>query len=453
MFREGYNPSNQETPENQHEQEQPIVDFILEKSREIEPSMVRNYTAIHENPELGGEEYETAARIKQQLEDLGIEILGESIGLKGSQGHYEFSGTNLVARIAGKEDGPTIALRADMDALPIQETESNLPRSKKENVMHACGHDAHVAGLLGAAEILKELADRKELDGNILLLFQSNEEHINQKEGGAVQIIKFLEEKGLRKDIDAFFAQHVFTLLERGQLEFKEGTQLASVGEVNITLKGPGGHIFNVYDKPSLNRILSNATAKLDDVFKEMYNQKIALVASPMPIYKGGKGNILPSEAESTFSVRITSPEYKEKFSEILQTIKNTIEETVQEEPDYKTVEVGIKVSAGTRPLVHRSSDLINLVDQSANEALTNYKHIEKGEMAGDDFAFYLEELRERQIPGLHVSIGAANSKEGYPKVGHHRGDFKIDPGVLKDMAALHATFAVNAINYFKKNK
>jgi len=127
------------------------VDFVRERAKELLPMLCEQYAVLHEHPELGGEEFRTAEQIKKFLEAEGIEIVGEKIGsIKGSKG------TGIVARIKGKEGGPTIALRADMDALPLQENKDHNHCSQEGNKMHACGHDAHMTGLIGGAIITDE---------------------------------------------------------------------------------------------------------------------------------------------------------------------------------------------------------------------------------------------------------------------------------------------------------
>lgn len=425
------------------------LDYILERAKELGPEMIENYKDFHENPELGGEEFETAKKVVNYLKGLGIEVVGEGIGSTGLKGR----GASIVARIKGKEGGPTIALRADMDALPMAESENNEPRSNKTGVMHGCGHDTHTAGLMGGAKILKELADKGELEGNVLLLFQSNEEKAHQKESGAVQIIKFLEKNGLRKDIDAFLGLHVFSQLERGQVQLKEGTQLASSAEIDIILKAPGGHILNVYETSSLHRIFSKLTLRLEEIFKPMYEKEEALVGSARTFFEGTGYNVLPAEGKSTWVVRVTSPNYKEVSGNIAGEIERVVKEAINEEKDAGKVKVEIKKRPGYRPVVHRNPELVKVAGESADETIKDYKQVEKILMGGEDFSFYLEKFRGREIPGVFVMVGAADPEKGYPKCPHHNPNFKIDPDAIKDLAALYSNFTVKAIKYFKDKK
>jgi len=421
---------------------------IRERAQELGPELYENYKDIHEHPELGGEEVETAKKVVKFLEDLGIEIIGKEIGNSD-----KLKGQGVVARIEGKEGGPTIALRADMDALPIKESETNEPRSKKENVMHGCGHDVHTSSLMGAAKILKEMADRGELDGDVLLLFQSSEEKSHQKESGALQIVKFLEEQGLRDKIKAFFGLHVAAELERGKILLKEGTQLASSGEITVALKGPGGHVLNLYETPDLHEIFSKITVRIKEEFRSLYEEQQALVGSTRTDYKGSGYNIMPAEGESTLVVRVLSPEYKKMSDRIAADIEKIVDEVVNGAKDHEKIDVEVKRIAGYRPVIHRDPELVKIAADSSEQVIDNLEILEKHKFAGEDFSYYLEKFRGKQIPGVFLNVGAVNPENGYPRADHHKPDFKIDPDTMQDLAALYANLSVNSINYFKNKE
>jgi amidohydrolase len=421
---------------------QEIVERVLEQSREIEPQMKEVYRDLHEHPELGGEEFRTAERVKEYLNKHGIEIVGDKIGgLRGKEG------TGIVGRIRGKEGGPTVALRADMDALPVREREGHEPRSQNDKTMHACGHDAHTSGLLGGATILKDLAGRGELPGDVLLIFQPSEEKAHEKESGAVRIIRFLEKQGLREKIDAFLGLHVRSDMERGRVNVKEGIQMGSSGEVDITLKGSGGHIMNAYEKPNLHLMFSEITTRLSEAFRPLAEKKEALVASARTIYDGSGYNVLPAAAESTWVVRVASPLYKDISSDIIENIRGVVQETVKKYAAKDDIKISITQRPGYRPVIHRSPELVELAARAANRVIPEVRRSEDLEMAGEDFSFYLEELRGKEIPGVFMMVGAANPEKGIPKVPHHSPDFRIDQDVIKDLAALHVVFTLEAFS------
>ncbi len=427
--------------EKEQQEKSEISQKIIEKVKEIEPKLLDYYADFHRHPELGGEEYRTAAQVKKVLTELGVEIVGEGIG-----------GTGIVARVRGREGGDVVALRADMDALPIQEDESHELKSENPGVMHACGHDAHTSGLLGAAEVLQKLANEGKLPGDVILLFQPSEERVYDKRSGAISMIKFLEREGLRDQIKAFFGLHVMRKLERGTINLKEGVEMASSGEINIKLTGPGGHIMNAYELPNLHIIFSKITLRLSEIFKPLADKKEALVASSATTYNG-EYNVLSSEADSTWVIRVTSPNYKEISSQITEEIKRVISEVLAEEKVEGEVVVDIKRQPGYRPLVHRDPELVKLARNLAGEVIDNLKVEENVLLGGEDFAFYLEKLRDKEIPGTFMMVGAANSEKGIIPGSHHTPDFKIDQKVITDLAALYSNLAVKALAEHKYNE
>lgn len=423
--------------------EQGSINWIKERSHEILPEMKDWYSNIHKNPELGGEELDTAKMVKKFLEDQGIEIAEEGIG-----------GAGIIGIIRGRKGGPTVALRADMDALPVQEATDNPHRSCRDGVMHACGHDAHTSGLMGATKILKELADSGKLNGDVVLLFQSSEEKSHQKESGAVAMVRAMERNGIRKKIEAFFGLHVYRSVERGVVNVKDGVMLASSGEIDIVLKGPGGHIINAYDVPNLHLIFSEITMKLSEIFEPLKKSKEALVASSETTYYNGAYNVLPSSGDSTWVVRIASPNFKEVSKEINAKIKSVVAEIVQKHAKGNaSVEVSYKARPGYRPVVHRDPKMVEDARSVAKGVVQNCKITDEGLLGGEDFSFYLESLSGKEIPGVYMMVGAANPEKGIPLGSHHTPDFRIDTDVLEELAALHAAFSLETIQRLQKEK
>lgn len=439
MFRESGMPP---LPDVKKEQES--VEWIVERAHEILPEMKDWYDNIHKNPELGGEEFDTAKMVKKFLEEQGVEVVEEDIG-----------GTGIIGIIRGREGGPTVALRADMDALPVQESADNPCRSCRDGVMHACGHDAHTSGLMGATKILKELAESGTLDGNVVLLFQPSEEKAHQKESGAVKMVRALERNGMREDIDAFFGLHVYRDALRGVVNVKDGVMLASSGEIDIILKGPGGHIMNAYDVPNLHLIFSEITLKLSEVFEPLKKAEEALVASAETKYHDGAYNVLPSSGDSTWVVRIASPEFKEISKEINEKIRTIVAEIVQKhtEDNTSSVEVSYKARPGYRPVVHRDPKIVEDARDSARGVVQNCELTEKGFLGGEDFSFYLESLRGKEIAGVFMMVGAANPEKGIPLGSHHTPDFRIDTDVLEELASLHVAFSLQTMRRLKKER
>jgi|GEM_PF-1080999 len=448
---------------NSENKEKETIGYILNRAKELEPEIINNYQDIHENPELGGQEFKTSAKIKQYLEELGIEIVTEKIGVPVDK---EKGGTGIIARIKGKLGGPMIALRADMDALPIQESSDHQVRSKKDGVMHACGHDSHSAGLMGAAKILKELADQNKLDGNIILLFQPSEERTSQRESGAVQMVKSLEKTGLRTDIKAFLGLHVLTELPGGTIKLREGTETASTSNLEINLEAPGGHIMNAYQYPNLKDIVARLTLNLNNIFRKYYEEGETLVASSETKFKDASQNTLASSVTDSWIIRSLSENYKgvtndarEKITteiqraidEHLVELENTRQKEDKEKFDPKKIKVEIVMHPGYRPTVHRDPSLIKTTQESAQTVIGKDMVINNSPLMGaEDFSFYLEELQNKQIPGVFMLVGAANPEKDIPIGPHHNPNFKIDPKIVKDLSAIYAVGAVKFIESLK---
>ena len=450
--------------ESGNDKKRESLDYISNRANEIKPEIINNYQDMHENPELGGQEFETAKKIEEYLKSLGIEIIADKIGVPVNK---EKGGTGIIARINGKKDGATLAMRADMDALPIQESKEHEIQSKNKGVMHACGHDAHSASLMGAAKILKELADQDKLDGNVVLLFQPSEERASQKESGAVQMVRTLEAKGLREEIKGFFGLHVFAELPRGTIQLREGVETASTSNMEIKLESPGGHIINAYDNPNLKDIISRLTLSLNGIFRKYYEDETALVASSETKYKGASQNILSSEAKDNWVIRVLSDDYKKLSQEIRGKIKQEAQEAIdkhleeinkvralkgKENFDADRIKMEITIQSGYRPTIHRSPELVKMAGESAKEVIGDkLKIVDEVMMGAEDFSFYLEKFNGKQIPGVFVMVGSANPEKGYPIGSHHSPEFKIDPEVTRDLSAMYSTYAVNFFDKLKK--
>ena len=200
-----------------------IKEKIIHLTNRYFDEIVQIRRSIHKNPELSYYENETSAFIEKKLREYGINYK------KG------FVNTGIIAWLHGKNPGPVIGLRAELDALPIMEKNQVSYKSKRDGIMHACGHDAHLAMLLGTIKILKELI--KDLPGTVLFIFQPAEELVP---GGA----KLMIEDGALDEIkpDLILAQHVYPELEAGKVGYKAGEYMASSDEIYVTIQGKGGH-------------------------------------------------------------------------------------------------------------------------------------------------------------------------------------------------------------------
>lgn len=395
-----------------------LAEVLNRKAKDIAQDLTDIRRQIHRNPELGFEEKATAELICSRLEALDIRFRA-GVGKTG-----------VVGLIEGRGHEKTIGLRADMDALPVQE-EADIPyASQIPGVMHACGHDAHVACLLGAAMLLASL--RNEFHGNIKLVFQPAEEI----DRGAKAVIA---DGGLENPRpDAFFGLHVDPELPVGCIGLKNGPVMAAIDNLKISVTGKGGHgalphrcVDAIVAASSLVMNLQTAVSRETDPMKP--------TVVSIGTFNGGRAeNIIASRAELSGTVRTIDPEVHQRIPEIIERIcKNTA----------ATFGAGVSLEYQRMipPLVN-SPEMADRVAESCTTLLGPNSVVETtASMVGEDFAFFLE-----GIPGAYFFLGAMGpvSKEVH---GLHSGRFQIDESALPIGAALLAHTALSTLQTFAK--
>jgi len=275
---------------------------LLQQAQEIFPWLIKMRRDFHTYPEFGMEEYRTKDKICEYLNEMGIPY---TAGI---------ANTGVVGLIKGDQDGKTIALRADMDALPILE-QSDVPyKSTIDGKMHACGHDAHMTVLLGAAKLLNQ--NKHLLKGNIKLLFQPAEETV----GGAVPMIK----EGVLEDpkVDAIFGLHVDTDLPVGKIGVKYGQMNASSDTIFITVKGQNAHGAYAYMGKDAIVIAAQVISALQTIVSRGVDARESAVISLGTIHGGTQGNIVADEVKLVGTVRTLIPEIRES---VLQKLEDTV--------------------------------------------------------------------------------------------------------------------------------
>ena len=364
---------------------------------------------IHQNPELGWQEYDTQALILRELGELNIPC-------------ERVCGTGVVAVLRGALPGPVTGLRADMDALPIQE-KSDVPyRSQKDGIMHACGHDCHVAILLTVARVLKENQGR--LCGTIKLLFQPAEEII---EGAhALSMIPQIA------DLDRIAAVHVWNDLDVNTFSAEIGPRLACAENIDLTIHGKSAH--GAQPQNSVDAILAACAVveQLQIVASRKVSPLEPVVVTIGTIQGGTMSNIIANEVRLSGTVRCFSPQLRAQLPAMLEQIAVSTAQAHGATCDFT-------YHSCTPPVLNEESST-----RIAQEAITKLfgaealVHLEKT-MGGEDFAWYLE-----RIPGCLVFVGARNKKTGkfWP---HHHECFDVDEQALVNGAALLAQFALDA--------
>lgn len=368
---------------------------------------------LHQYPELSFEEKETSGFVARKLESWGIPF------------RTGFAGYGIVAIIEGREpSAKVLALRADMDALPIQEANEVEYRSKVPGVMHACGHDVHTASLLGAAKILYDLRDS--WSGTIKLLFQPGEERLP---GGASQMIA----QGALKSPEpvGILGQHVEPFLETGMVGFCSGPYMASADEIYITLKGKGGHA--AMPQKIVDPILMSAhlLTLLQQIISRNTHPATPAVLSFGKIWsEGGATNIIPNEVKLMGTFRTMDEEWRFQAHEHIRRITNQLAASMGGAAD-------IDIMVGYPPL-YNDPTLTGKSKQLAVAYLGADRVVDLPiRMTSEDFAFY-----SQQIPACFYRLGTGNSQKGIQSA-VHTDSFDIDEESLKIGSGLMAWLAV----------
>ncbi len=369
---------------------------------------------LHAHPELSYQEFETSRFVQQKLSALDIPF-----EIKAT--------TGVIGLLHGKNPGKrVVALRADMDALPITEENDVAYKSTNPGVMHACGHDVHTTCLLGAAKILSEL--KEEWEGTIKLIFQPGEE---KNPGGASILIKegVLENPAPQN----IFGMHVHTTLQTGKLSFRGGMVMASADEIYITIKGKGGHAAAPQFTADIILIASHLIVSLQQIISRNNNPFNPSVLSITSFQGGNTTNVIPSEVKLMGTFRAMDEAWRYKAHGL---IKKMATELVH----GMGAEIDIKIDTGY-PFVLNNEQL-SMAARSKAESYLGKENVEETElrMGAEDFAFY-----SHKIPGCFFRLGTGNVAKGIT-IGGHTPTFDVDEDAIEIgmgmMALLGATNA-----------
>lgn len=362
---------------------------------------------LHEHPELSMKEYETTKKIRNWLSEAGVTIL--DYGLK----------VGVVAEIVGHSPGPTIALRADIDALPIVEETSLSFASKNEGVMHACGHDFHTASIIGAAILLQKR--RNEIKGKVRFIFQPGEEIAK----GAT----YVDKAGALEGVEAIFGMHNKPNLPVGTIGVREGALMASVDQFKIEIIGVGGHagIPNNSIDPII--VAGQIITALQTIVSRNLKAFDNAVISVTKVHAGTAWNVIPDKAVLEGTVRIFQKDVREIVPKLMKRIVEGIANGFGAQAIF---EWNPSVS-----VVDNSPKLTKFIKETANEL--GYEVVEAEQSpAGEDFAYY-----QTKIPGFFVWLGVDGPKEW------HHPSFTLKEEALTVAAKYFSTLAINVLNEF----
>ncbi|MDW8159344.1 MAG: M20 family metallopeptidase [Bacteroidia bacterium] len=389
-------------PKQQH-----ILEHIKTQAQNIFPKVVAIRRQIHQYPELAFEEYQTAKLVADFLKELGLQV------------QEGVAKTGVVALLKGAKPGRVIALRADMDALPIQEANPVEYASCINGKMHACGHDAHTASLLGCAAILTTLKD--ELPGQVKFIFQPSEE---KEPGGASVMIQ----EGVLKNPapQAIIAQHVASYLPVGKIGIRAGEYMASADEIRIVIRGKGGHGAQPHTCIDPIVIAAQIIVTLQQLVSRVADPRIPTVLTFGKIEAQGATNVIPDTAYLEGTFRTFDEKWRTQAHQWIQKTVKGIAESLG-------AEVNIQLQKGY-PVLYNDV----LLTQQIRENIAFYVGEENIEelpiwMASEDFAFYTH-----HIPGCFYRLGTRNESKGivHPV---HTPYFNIDEDALRISTGLMA--------------
>ena len=374
--------------------------IIKDLAKKYAPEFIEVRHHLHAHPELSYQEFETSAFIQQKLSGYGIPFQVKA-------------NTGVIGLIKGKNPSSRIiALRADMDALPIEEQNDVPYRSTRPGIMHACGHDVHTTCLLGAAKILSETRDQWE--GTVKLIFQPGEE---KNPGGASLLIK--EDVLENPAPAAILALHVNPQLETGKLSFRAGKVMASADEIYITIKSKGGHAAAPQLTVDTILVASHLIVALQQVISRNNNPLQPSVLSITSFQGGHTTNVIPSEVKLMGTFRAMDESWRFKAHDIIRKLSTELVHSMGAEIDLH-IDVGY-------PTVYNHEEL----HQAAKELAAEYmgsQNVEETEirMGAEDFGYY-----SQKIPGCFFRLGTANKNRGIT-AGVHTPVFNIDEDAIE---------------------
>lgn len=392
-----------------------LIHRIQQLSEDYFEEIVSIRERLHAHPELSFKEFETANFVESKLKEFGIENCERK------------AETGITFTLKGSKPGKCIALRADMDALPIHEQNDVPYKSKNEGVMHACGHDVHTSSLLGAVKILSELKDH--WSGSIKFIFQPGEE---SAPGGASKLIK----EGVLKNPEpsAILGQHVMPLIDVGKVGFRSGKYMASADEIYFTVKGKGGH--GAMPELAIDPVViaSHIIIALQQIVSRVASPKMPSVLTFGKVQANGANNVIPDEVKVDGTFRTFDEKWRAEAKERMKKMAVGMAESMGATCDFEIVD--------GYPFLTNEPEYTDRNRQAAI-AYLGEENVEDLDlwMAAEDFAFYTH-----QTDGCFYRLGIRNEEKGITS-NVHTSTFDIDKNALKTGMGLMAWLAINELN------
>lgn len=369
---------------------------IKEEVKEIKKSIISNRRDFHKYPELGFKEIRTSKIIAQKLSSYGLDVQ-TGVGKTG-----------VVATLTGNADGKTIALRADMDALPIQET-GDLPfKSVNDGVMHACGHDGHISMLLGAAKILSSMKDQ--INGTVKFIFQPAEEGL----GGA----RYMIEDGVLNGVDEIYGAHLWNYQHYGTIGVKPGPIMAAADLFDIVIEGKGGHGATPHGTVDAIIVASQIIQSLQTIVSRNTNPLESTVVTVGKINGGYNFNVIADQV----SMQGTTRAYTENNRQL---IKTRMSELLDGIGNAFNAKITLNYKDGYPPVINNEECAEKLLS-AATKVVGDGAGSPYLSMGGEDFSYFVNEK-----PGCFFFIGSAPKDRELLSTPHHCSHFDIDEDAL----------------------
>ncbi len=374
--------------------------ILLSIIENLNDELIEVYRKLHENPELSNEEYKTTQRIKDLLKRADIDILDLPLD------------TGLVAQVKGNPNGPVVAIRCDIDALPIKEETSLCYKSKVDGMMHACGHDFHMAVILGAAYLVKK--HQGSLIGTVKFIFQPGEESAD----GAKKIL----ETGVLDDVDAIFGIHNVSDSEVGIMGIKTGAMTAAVDRFEINITGIGSHAAKPEKGIDPIIIASNIVTSLQTIISRNIGPTEKALLSVTHIEGGNTWNVIPESAYLEGTVRTLDENIRQLIAKRMNEMVSGIAQSFGGSAEL--------IWHSGSPATNNTEEWVEFSTKIGKRAGYDVRRISMG-LEGEDFAYY-----QRKIPGAFIIVGTGKS------YAHHHPEYKVDEKAILNSSKYFAQLA-----------
>lgn len=378
--------------------------ILLSIIENLNDELIEVYRKLHENPELSNEEYKTTQLIKDLLKRSDIDILDLPLD------------TGLVAQVKGNPNGPVVAIRCDIDALPIKEETSLCYKSKVDGMMHACGHDFHMAVILGAAYLVKK--HQGSLIGTVKFIFQPGEESAD----GAKKIL----ETGVLDDVDAIFGIHNVSDSEVGVMGIKTGAMTAAVDRFEINITGIGSHAAKPEKGIDPIIIASNIVTSLQTIISRNIGPTEKALLSVTHIEGGNTWNVIPESAYLEGTVRTLDENIRQLIAKRMNEMVSGIAQSFGGNAEL--------IWHSGSPATNNTEEWVEFSTKIGKRAGYDVRRISMG-LEGEDFAYY-----QRKIPGAFIIVGTGKS------YAHHHPEYKVDEKAILNSSKYFAQLAEGAL-------